>query len=192
MSKLQIAAMAAKAVATNKNVQKAIKAATLLVPIAKDNAPKVMNFVKDNPEVIEKVQNLNSAPKNLHHRKNRFIKYTQEILPNLATYNYLDLKEMIGEVKMFLRQIKKEDMNSVLKTKRTKKWNNILVQLEDYKDNHAYMEFLKLHRSTSPISTFFEDEIVKEFKKLQTSDARVKYIKQYIKVIDFDVHIDFK
>ena len=54
------------------------------------------------------------------------------------------------------------------------------------------MEFLKLHRSTSPISTFFEDEIVKEFKKLQTSDARVKYIKQYIKVIDFDVHVDFK
>lgn len=133
-----------------------------------------------------------SKPENRHHRKNRFLKYNQDILLNLANYDYIQLKEMTCEIKSFLRQIKTENMNNFLENKRTKKWNDILIQLEDYIDNRSYSEFLNLHRATIDKSTFFGNKISQEFKNLTTLEERISYLKQYIKVINFDIAKEFK
>jgi hypothetical protein len=149
-----------------------------IVDTAKTHGPKVGKFVKDNWKEIsqgaalvgtlgKKVNDFRENKKEpkqydakIHYRKNRYIKYINEILPELENKKRHELFQARIEVEQFIQQIKNEENKELvvkkpLHSKRIKDWNEILIQINDKIKTKDYQEYLMIYNTTNYHSVYF-------------------------------------
>ncbi|MGM0840254.1 MAG: hypothetical protein ACQEWE_05985 [Bacillota bacterium] len=150
-----------------------------IVDIAKTHGPKAGKFVKKNWKYIPKVvagvgtvsENFSAFKENkketkqydakMHYRKNRYIKYKNEILPELDKKKRHELFQAKLEVEQFIQQIKNEENKELvvkkpLHSKRINNWNEVLIQIKDKIETRDYQEYLMVYNSTDYHSAYFE------------------------------------
>lgn len=172
-----------------------------VVDFAKTHGPKAGKFVKENwkeiPSVVAVVgtasKKLNAFKGNkedtkqydakMHYRKNRYIKYKNEILPELDKKKRHELFQAKLEVEQFIQQIKNEENKELavkkpLHSKRINNWNEVLIQIKDKIETRDYQEYLMVFNSSDYQSAYFEGfegHIVKFKNLLDTSNIDEVY-----------------
>lgn len=180
-------------------------------------APKAMNFVKKNPDKvieaagligkigkngIDKIKSGDDRPERraskgkVHYRKLKYIKFLNEILPNLDSYSYSNLVSYKLEVENYIKQIDKEEVdqliaNKPLNSRRRKSWEKIHTQIEDKIKTKNYVEFLKIHNSSSYTSDYFDDKIINNIRNIDNKDELFKYIIRYTERDMKEIEKDF-
>jgi hypothetical protein len=190
-----------------------------IVDTAKTHVPKVGKFVKENWKEIsqgaalvgtlgKKVNDFRENKKDtklydakIHYRKNRYIKYKTEILPELDNKKRHELFQARLEVEQFIQQIKNEENKELvvkkpLHSKRIKDWNEILIQIKDKIETKDYQEYLMIYHTTNYHSAYFEGfegQIVK-FKNLienSNTDEIYNYLFETTKRSKEEIKRDF-
>lgn len=163
--------------------------AKLVIDSAKLHGPKVIQFAKDNKELVAaavplitpaaqkikefktnndiKKAKINKDP----FRKKRFIEYKTQ---DLTIQNRLQLVKFKHEIENFISQINKEEEQELaikkpIHSKRIKDWNSILVQIEDQMAVMDYQEYLKIYNNpTTYLSVHFEgfERLLDKYKKI--------------------------
>jgi hypothetical protein len=175
-----------------------------IVDTAKKHGPKVGKFVKENwkdiPQGVailgtfgKKVSDFTENKKEskqydakIHYRKKRYLKYKNEILPELDNKKRHELFQARLEVEQFIQQIKNEENKELvvkkpLHSKRIKGWNEILIQINDKIEIKDYQEYLMIYNTTNYHSAYFEGfegQVVK-FKNL-IDNANIDEIYNYL------------
>lgn len=154
-----------------------------LVDIVKTQVPTATKFVKQNWKEIagtgSVISTIGSGLKNrknsdqykekLHYRKLRYSEYKIKILRELENKNKSVLFDYKLEVEQFIQQINNEESSELvvkkpLHSKRLKKWNAILIQIEDKISARDYHEYLMIYNNPDHQSTYFEGYEAQIFK----------------------------
>jgi len=170
-----------------------------VLDLLKKTAPPAAKFLKENwgsvaalaPSAIQEINKLhtNNKEKNkikMHHRKNQHNRYKKELLPRL---NIMKRKELISaklEIEQYIQQINNESQNeskvkNVVHSKRSKNWNEILIQVIDKMKSRDYEEYLLIFNNPSYKSIYFEDYdfIIDHFKNL-ISTSNIEELSNFI------------
>lgn len=113
-----------------------------------------------------------------------YIKFLNEVLPNLDSYSYTNLVSYKFEVENYIKQINQEEddqliANKTLNSRRRRSWRKILIQIEDKIKSKNYVEFLKIYNSSSYTSNYFDDKIINNIRNIDNKDELYKYIFRY-------------
>lgn len=179
-----------------------------IVGLAVATAPKLIVKVKENPKAAMQIlgtvgagavkaksmiderskkkadeKALKVENGELAYRKIQYIRYTKEVLPNLKTYNYIELKMMILEIKDYINQIKEEEKSSLinkpLATKRLKSWEEVRKQIEDKTRHRNFEELYKAYSIESYTSDYFEKKIFEKLLLIKDSDELHQFVYSY-------------
>lgn len=180
----------------------------------KTASPVVLEFMKKNPtQTISAIGGATKAGKDLlgskesrfekkqkkgkiHYRKLQFLKYQNEILPNLDSYSYIQLNSYKQEVEAYIKQIQQEEesqlgVNKPLHTKRTKSWQQIRIQIEDKIKTKNYQVLLKAYNDASYASDYFDDKVINGLRNLSNQNEIDQYVYRYTKKDIKDIERDF-
>lgn len=167
--------------------------------------PKVVDFVKNNPEAvmtavttigklgktgIDKIKSRGdkfergALKGKVHFRKLEYIKFQNKILPKLDSYSYSELISFKFDAENYIKQITREEddqliANKPLNSKRRKSWEKIHIQIEDKIKSKNYVEFLKIYNSPSYVSDYFDDIFISNIRNTDNKDELYKYIFKY-------------
>ena len=171
----------------------------------KTYAPKAVDFVKNNPKTviatlstigkigktgIDKIKSRgdkferNALKGKVHFRKLEYIKFQNELLPNLDSYSYSDLISFKLDAEKYIKQITQEEdeqliVNKPINSRRRKSWEKIHIQIEDKIKSKNYVEFLKIYNSPSYVSDYFDDKFINNIRNTDNKDELYKYIFRY-------------
>ncbi|MFC0190499.1 hypothetical protein ACFFJY_19645 [Fictibacillus aquaticus] len=165
----------------------------------KDNGPKALKFMKDNGKDIvagasafhsagKFVKNVFNREGDVHFRKARYRVYNLEILPNMNEKSRHELFSYKLEVEGYIEQIEKEEniklvVTKPLHLKRTRNWENILLQIQDKIRLLDYQEYLRIFNNTNYNSNYFkgfESNVTRFKQKLEQGnyDELYEFIEQ--------------
>lgn len=89
-----------------KVIEKAAIVILPLIPHVKDATNSAINEIKNqNEKRIEKKKNKGKIP----FREIKYSEYNSQILPNLNSYSYIELKSLINEIRSLIEQIEREE-----------------------------------------------------------------------------------
>lgn len=186
--------------------------------IVKDLGIKGMEFARKNPDKLKAaaamvpslvgiLSDLNDKKNEWHlnklkkkselgkmeYRETRYMRYQDQILPNLESYNYTKLDECISEVESFLMQLKSE-MTVIKRPKlmpRVTKWQAVKTQLEDYRDLRFYSELVRVNDDADYDSAFLTKSVQTYFRELPTIEDRRAFVLQVTEKDEQKVALDF-
>ncbi|MDP4552952.1 hypothetical protein Q9251_18900 [Alkalihalobacillus macyae] len=150
------------------------------------------DFLENKETRFEKKQNKGKV----HYRKIQFVKYHNEILPNLDSYSYIQLISFKHELETYIKQIKQEEekqlaINKPLHTKRMTSWYQIKVQIEDKIKTKNYEELLKAYNTASYESNYFDAKVIDELRSIENNEDVYKYVYLYTEMNMTDIERDF-
>lgn len=199
-------------------IQPVVDMVKKVTPIVKQNAPKVMKIIKENPQLLndatkaisnfvgkpnkyketaqEYISNKKEKSNNkFSYRKIRYNEYYSTILPKLQESNFIQLKSYINEVNSFIRQFEDEKNNNYitdkLNNKRIADWQKILNDLENAIHNKSYEELLRLYHTKDTTSGFFEEKTIMDFRNITNKEDLLNFIKRYTKITEKELEQDF-
>lgn len=166
----------------------------LVYNVAKDHGPKVIKFVLENKELVdkavpyfekgkEKIKELQAIKqeKKVEKEENTFdqfrkinIKdYKKNDLSNLNSLSRIQLIKHKHEIDTFISQISHQEKQELaikkpIYSKSIKEWNSLLVQIENQIAVMDYHEYLNIYNNHEYVSTYFEgfERKVLSFKKV--------------------------
>ncbi|WP_283152638.1 hypothetical protein [Guptibacillus hwajinpoensis] len=185
-----------------------------IVDVAKRATPIVKEYVKKNPTTtISIIGGAGKAGKDffdnkesrfekkqtkgkVHYRKIQYLKYHNDILPNLDSYSYIQLNSFKQEVQTYMKQINHEEekqlaINKPLHTKRITSWYQIKVQIEDKIKTKNYEELLKAYNTSSYESNYFDAKVIDELRSIENNEDVYKYVYLYTEMNMTDIERDF-
>lgn len=185
-----------------------------ILKTVKNVSPIVADYAKKNPKAtIAVMTGAGKAGKELfrgkasrfeqkqskgkvHYRKLQYLKYHNEILPNLDSYSYIQLNSFKQEVETYIKQIKKEEesqlgVNKPIHGRRIKSWQQIKIQIEDKIETKNYSELLEAYNNNSYSSKYFEDKVIADMRELENPIEVCQYIYRYTKKDMKDIERDF-
>lgn len=172
-----------------------------------DLGSKAVDHIIKNPHLIQPATDTinkiidwrNNRPVPL--LEQRFKVYNSEILPNLHHFHRSELIGYKLEAQSILTQIsadKKKDAKPkvVLHNKNSKKWEQILSQIEGKLNAKDYEEYLRLYHNPESESVYFKDheQNMKNFKKLlagKDSDKIREFLSKHTSMSVEDINRDF-
>lgn len=178
-----------------------------VVDFAFKNGPKLAEHIVKNPHLIKPTAD--AINKIVEWRNNRSVPlleqrlkiYNNEILPSLHHFNRGELMGYKLEVQNILVQIradKKKDAKpkAVLHNKKSKKWEQVLPQIEGKLNAKDYEEYLKLYHNPDSESVYFKDheQNMTNFKKLlarKDSDEIREFLSKHTSMSVEDITRDF-
>lgn len=190
-----------------------------IIKMAKATAPKVIEYTKENPTkvlgaavtafgTVKKLSDAINNNKEERFEKNKgkgkvpyrhlqYIKYNNEILPNLNSFSYVQLISYKNEIEDFIEQIQQEEMNEMVvinklkHSKRSKSWRQILIQIEGKIRNRNYEEFYNCYNSTTYESNYFDFKVIDKMYTIDNLDDLHSFIYSYTEKDMKDIKRDF-
>ncbi|WP_342527205.1 hypothetical protein MKY84_01175 [Chryseomicrobium sp. FSL W7-1435] len=129
----------------------------------------------------------------MEYRETRYMRYQDQILPNLESYNYAKLDECLSEVESFLMQLKSE-MTVIKRPKlmpRVAKWQKVKLQLESHRDSRFYSELVRVNEDVGYDSAFLAKSVQAHFRELPTLEARKEFVRQFTEKDEQKLALDF-
>lgn len=185
-----------------------------VLDLLKKTAPPAAKFVKENwksaaafaPSAIQEINKLRSNGKEkneikLHHRKKQYDRYKKEMLPQLHLMKRKELMSAKLEIEQYIQQINNESRKEfkakkIVHSKRSKNWNEILIQVIDKIKSRDYEEYSLIFYSPSYKSIYFEDydSIIDNYKNLiaeSRTEELYTFITSHTGKTDSEVRKDF-
>ncbi|WP_342527207.1 hypothetical protein MKY84_01180 [Chryseomicrobium sp. FSL W7-1435] len=159
-----------------------IKKNPQVVLTALGGSKKLVDFLnerkKTEAERFEKKIQDQRARGKLHYRKDRYIKFQNEILPNINNHNFEELDQLITEVESFIEQLENEAIliNKPLINKRKSNWTSISTQLKNKRDNNLYYELKRLNNEVDYTSNFMPESLQLYFSKIESLEERKEFV----------------
>ncbi|MFP3356243.1 hypothetical protein R0K17_02675 [Planococcus sp. SIMBA_143] len=154
----------------------AIKHGPTVAKIISDNQHHIkngMNKLSDFAESKRLQKEQKAAERTVPYLEQHYKLYNDEILPSLDTYLRSELLSFRLDVRKILEQIdaeKKKDAKpkAVFHNKKSKKWEQILSQIEGKLNAKDYEEYLRLYHNPESESVYFKghEQNTATFKKL--------------------------
>lgn len=154
----------------------AIKHGPTVAKIINDNQHHIKNGIDKLSDLVESQRlrkEQKSAERTIPYLEQRYKLYNDEILPNLDTCQRSELLSFKLDVQKILEQIdaeKKKDAKpkAVLHNKKSRKWEQILSQIEGKLNAKDYEEYLRLYHNPESESVYFKghEQNTATFKKL--------------------------
>ncbi|WP_271853370.1 hypothetical protein [Planococcus maritimus] len=182
----------------------------LVAGLAIKHGPKVVDQITKNAHLIKPaVDKIDQFTKKQNERKDEkvasrttpyleqhFQMYNDEILPSLSTSQRSELIGYKLDIKKILEQISADKKRAALPNKKSKKWEQLLLQIEGKLHAKDYEEYLKLYHNPESESTYFQgyEQNTAIFKKLlaeNESDKIREFLSNQTKMDTEDINRDF-
>ncbi|WP_392455307.1 hypothetical protein ACF3OH_00450 [Chryseomicrobium aureum] len=143
---------------------------------------KLVDFINERKSTeaarFETKINDQRARGKLHYRKDRYIKFQNEILPNINNHNFEELDELITEVDSFIEQLENEAkiIKKPIINKRKTNWISIGTQLKTKRDNNLYYELKRLNNEANYTSNFMPESLQSYFRKIESLEERKEFV----------------
>ena len=182
----------------------------LVAGLAIKHGPKVVDQITKNAHLIKPaVDKIDQFAKKQNERKDEkvasrtppyleqhFQMYNDEILPSLSTSQRSELIGYKLDIKKILEQISADKKKAALPNKKSKKWEQLLLQIEGKLHAKDYEEYLKLYHNPESESTYFQgyEQNTAIFKKLLSendSDKIHEFLSNQTNMGTEDINRDF-
>ncbi|MFP3322671.1 hypothetical protein R0K05_06160 [Planococcus sp. SIMBA_160] len=182
----------------------------LVAGLAIKHGPKVVDQITKNAHLIKPaVDKIDQFTKKQNERKvekvtsrttpyleQHFQMYNDEILPSLSTSQRSELIGYKLDIKKILEQISADKKKAALPNKKSKKWEQLLLQIEGKLHAKDYEEYLKLYHNPESESTYFQgyEQNTAIFKKLLSendSDKIHEFLSNQTNMDTEDINRDF-
>ncbi|ANU18352.1 hypothetical protein BBI11_15495 [Planococcus maritimus] len=182
----------------------------LVAGLAIKHGPKVVDQLTKNAHLIKPaVDKIDQFAKQQNERKNEKVTsrttpyleqhyqfYNDEILPSLSTSQRSELIGYKLDLKKILEQVSVDKKKVALPNKKSKKWEQVLSQIEGKLNAKDYEEYLKLYHNPESESTYFQgyEQNTATFKKLlaeNDSDKIRVYLSKQTNMSSEDITRDF-
>ena len=189
MAKIPVKLVAGLAI---KHGPKVVDQITKNAHLIKPAVDKIDQFTKkQNERKVEKV-----ASRTTPYLEQHFQMYNDEILPSLSTSQRSELIGYKLDIKKILEQISADKKKAALPNKKSKKWEQLLLQIEGKLHAKDYEEYLKLYHNPESESTYFQgyEQNTAIFKKLLSendSDKIHEFLSNQTNMDTEDINRDF-